>query len=73
VSEISANSEVNPSGKDKDGLFAAHVGVDGTSIWSAATSGPSAIAVHLLACILARAFSSTEATAILVELVKSRR
>jgi hypothetical protein len=73
VSEISANSEVNPSGEDKDGLFAAHVGVDGTSIWSAATSGPSAIAVHLLACILARAFSSTEATAIMVELVKSRR
>ena len=49
------------------------MGADGTSIWSAATSGPCAVAVHLLVCILARMFESIEATSILVELVGERK
>ncbi len=57
----------------RDGVFANHVGADGTSIWSAATSGPSAIAMHLLACMLARFLSHSEATSLLVELVAERK
>ncbi|KAK4442838.1 hypothetical protein QBC34DRAFT_223278 [Podospora aff. communis PSN243] len=53
--------------------FAQYVGVDGTSIWAAATSSPSAIQVQLLACMLARMFDASEATSVWVELVKDRR
>ena len=49
------------------------MGIDGTSIYAAATSGSSAIAVHLLACLLARTWSGPEATAIWVELVTERK
>jgi len=73
VIEISALPQVNPKGTAADGVFAEHVGADGTSIWSAATSGSCAIAVHLLACILARTFEASEATSILVELVQGRK
>jgi hypothetical protein len=51
------------------GPFAGHVGVDGTSIYAAASSGNSVIALHLLACMLARMFSNAEATAIWAQLV----
>lgn len=57
----------------KDGPFASIVGLDGSSIYAAATSGQSAIAVHLLACMLARTWSGPEATAIWVELVETRK
>ncbi|KAI9804044.1 MAG: hypothetical protein M1833_000325 [Piccolia ochrophora] len=73
ASEISQSPSVNPKGSAKDGVFANFVGADGTSIWSAATSGEGAIAAHLLACLLARTFSSLIATSILVELVAERR
>src|SRR5205823_4893003 len=73
VSEISASPKVNPKGTSRDGAFAGYVGVDGTSIWSAATSGTSAIAVHLLACMLARTLTAPEATSLLVELVAERK
>ena len=49
------------------------MGIDGTSIWAAATSGRAAIAVHLLACMLARIWSGSEATSIWVELVEKRK
>ncbi|KAL8893617.1 MAG: hypothetical protein Q9192_005093 [Flavoplaca navasiana] len=55
------------------GPFAQHIGLDGTSIYAAATSGSSAIAVHLLACLLARTWSGPEAIAIWVELVAERK
>jgi hypothetical protein len=54
-------------------IFAAHSGVDGTSIWAAATSSITALHVQLLACMLARLWSAPEATATWVELVKERR
>ncbi|KAK1250535.1 hypothetical protein MKX08_010538 [Trichoderma sp. CBMAI-0020] len=59
--------------KDADhGPFSGHVGVDGTSIYAAVSSGPSIIALHLLACMLARMFSNVEATAIWMQLVDDR-
>lgn len=48
------------------------MGVDGTSIYAAASSGKSIIALHLLACMLARMFSNVEATAIWMQLVDGR-
>ncbi|MGI4812117.1 MAG: hypothetical protein ACRYGG_02060 [Janthinobacterium lividum] len=55
------------------GPFAAFFGVDGTSIWAAASSGSAAIAVHLLACMLARVRSAAEAVSIWEELVAERK
>jgi hypothetical protein len=73
ASEISANRTVNPKGSRVDGAFAAHIGADGTSIWAAATSGKGAIAVHLLACMLARIWSAREATSIFSEIVAAKK
>ncbi|KAL4861423.1 hypothetical protein BDV12DRAFT_204021 [Aspergillus spectabilis] len=56
-----------------DGIFGPHLGVDSTSIWAGATSGWSALLMHLLACMLARLWSPQEATAIWVELIEQRR
>lgn len=79
ASEIASNADVNPKGSSKDGPFEAYIGADGTSIWAAATSSPSdadahpPLAMHLLACMLARAFKSDEAIATWWELVQTRR
>lgn len=73
VSEISASPANNPKGSRLDGVFEAQVGADGTSIWAAATSGKAAMAIHLLACMLARLWPKSEATAIWVELVEDRK
>lgn len=79
VSEIISLPGINPKGSKKDGPFEAFVGVDGTSIWAAATSdradssAHAPLAVHLLACMLARAWDAQEATAIWVELVIGRQ
>ncbi|KAL4913053.1 hypothetical protein BDW62DRAFT_193436 [Aspergillus aurantiobrunneus] len=56
-----------------DGIFGPHLGIDSTSIWAGATSGSSALLMHLLACMLARIWSPQEATAIWTELVDQRR
>jgi hypothetical protein len=45
----------------------------GGSIWAAATSGGSAIAVHLLSCVIARIWTSAEAISILTQLVSKRK
>jgi len=73
ASEIASRRDVNPRASRSDGLFANLVGIDGTNIWAAATSGPGAIAVHLLACMLARMWSVSEAISIWVELVAERK
>ncbi|KAL8793911.1 MAG: hypothetical protein Q9195_003530 [Heterodermia aff. obscurata] len=73
ASEIAGAGNLNRQGSSRDGPFASHVGFDGTSIYAAATSGSSAIAVHLLACLLARTWSGPEAIAIWVEIVKERK
>ena len=54
-------------------LFGEYAGIDGTTIWAAATSSKSALHVHLLACMLARMWSAQEAVAIWTELVKERK
>ncbi|KAM5346222.1 hypothetical protein ACJ41O_009227 [Fusarium nematophilum] len=56
-----------------NGIFANFLGADITSVWAAATSGASSIAVHLLACLLARLWSAPEATSIWVEIVAERK
>lgn len=74
ATEIASRRDVNPKATPSHhGLFADHVGIDGTSLWAAATSGPDAVAVHLLACMLARMWSTPEAISIWVELVDQRK
>ncbi|KAF6815775.1 uncharacterized protein CMUS01_12383, partial [Colletotrichum musicola] len=74
ASEISSRSKSNKSsGGFNPGIFTPQAGPDGTSIWAAATSGRGAIAVHLLACMLARMWKSHEAISIWVELVDRRK
>ena len=73
VCEILQIPGVNPAGSAADGPFREYVGADCTSLWAAATSGIPALGVHLLACMLARAWDAQTATAIWVELVKSRQ
>lgn len=73
VSEIAENPKFNPRGSASDGPLADHVGADGTSIWAAATSGKGAMAVHLLACLLARVWTPAEAISIWSEIVAARK
>jgi hypothetical protein len=54
-------------------LFGEYTGIDGTSVWAAATSSKCALHIHLLACMLARVWTAQEATAIWVELVSERK
>ncbi|KAL9076452.1 MAG: hypothetical protein Q9157_003661 [Trypethelium eluteriae] len=67
IAEAAKKTSVEPT----NSIFAAHTGVDGTSIWAAATS--SALHVQLLACMLARVWSAPQATSIWFELVQERR
>jgi hypothetical protein len=74
ASEIVQTPGVNPKGTKADGPFESFVGVDGTSIWAAATSGPASLGVLLLAYMLARKFDDAKtSTAIWVELVADRQ
>ena len=73
ASEIASDNSVNPTGQITDGPLAGHIGADGTSIWAAATSGRGALHMHLLACLLARMWSASEATAIWSEFVSARK
>ncbi|OCL07602.1 hypothetical protein AOQ84DRAFT_408611 [Glonium stellatum] len=74
VSEISSSPLLNPQvSRSGYGIFADSVGVDATSIWAAATSGPAAVPVHLLGCMLARHWSANEAISIWVEVVAKRK
>lgn len=73
VSEIAKMPTVNPKGRKSDGAFADYVGADGTTIWATATSGESAITMHLLACMLARIWTRAEAISIWSELVARRK
>ena len=73
ASEISASPVANPKGSSSHGFFRDQVGADGTTIWAAATSGKSAIAMNLLACFLARLWTPPEAISIWVELVECRK
>ena len=74
VSEISFMPDINPrEGLERGGIFAGHVGADTASIWAAVTSGSSAIAAHLLGCLLARIFTGPEAVSVWVEIVQKHK
>jgi hypothetical protein len=65
VSKISVSPPVNSQESHASfGIFTDTVGADATSTWAAATSGPTAVPVHLLACMLARHWNSGKATSI---------
>ena len=69
ASEIASSSLKDSKSRGASGAFAVNQGVDGGSIWAAATSGAGAVAIHLLACMLAKSWSSSEATSIWEEIV----
>ncbi|KAH8590982.1 hypothetical protein B0O99DRAFT_520304, partial [Bisporella sp. PMI_857] len=69
ISSRSTEAQNNPN----VGIFSAQAGLDGTNIWAAATSGQGALAVHLLACMLARIWKSHEAISLWAELVERRK
>jgi hypothetical protein len=73
ASEVAANKDVNPQAQTVHGPMLEYIGADGTAIWAAATSGRGAVQAHLLACMLARMWSASEATSILVEMVATRK
>ncbi|KAI4119608.1 MAG: hypothetical protein LQ345_000513 [Seirophora villosa] len=73
ASEIAQDSSIDERGRKSYGVFAGRAGADATSLWAAATSGTSAISIHLLACMLARIWDAPEATSIWVEIVKRRK
>lgn len=78
-SEIASLPGVSPRGTRNDGPFEAFIGADGTSLWAAATSARrdapahAPLSMHLLACMLARAWEADRAIAIWVEIVNERR
>ena len=73
ASDIFASPSMNPKTAKAYGPFQEYVGVDGTSIWAAATSSSCAVAVHLLACILARLWPPAESVSIWEELIAEQR
>jgi hypothetical protein len=73
ASEIMEKSKLDKVVQPPLGVFASQSGVDATSIWAAATSGHGTIRVHLLACMLARIWESSEATSVWVEMVQERK
>ncbi|KAF2180660.1 hypothetical protein K469DRAFT_639715 [Zopfia rhizophila CBS 207.26] len=73
ASEITENPENNPPGSRRHGALEDHVGSDSRAHWAAATSGPSALPLLLLACILAHSWQSGEAISIWNELVTTRK
>ncbi|CAG9949320.1 unnamed protein product [Clonostachys rosea f. rosea IK726] len=70
VQEVASDTA---KGSNNRGLFSNWLGPDATSIWAAATSGSGAISAHLLACMLARIWSSSEAVAIWREMIQARK
>lgn len=52
TSEIAESDVARLQSPSTKGIFGEYTGLDGTSIWAAATSGRSVISMHLLACML---------------------
>ena len=73
ASDIFASPSMNTKTAKAYGPFQEYVGVDGTSIWAAATSSSCAVAVHLLACMLARLWHPAESISIWEELIAEQR
>lgn len=74
ASEVTENPEHKMPEDRRHGPMDDHIGLDGKAHWAAATSGPSALAVLLLACMIARSFTkSGEAVALWSEIVAARK
>ena len=73
ASEIAKRPSSNPRVTSSDGVFSDYMGADGTTIWAAATSGKSTIAIHLLGCMLASIWSAPEAISIWTEIIAERK
>ena len=73
ASEIARSERFETKDQKANQIFADQIGADTTSIWAAATSGEAAVAVHLLACMLARVFSSPNAVLVWVEIIEGRK
>ncbi|KAK4206319.1 hypothetical protein QBC37DRAFT_133716 [Rhypophila decipiens] len=73
ATEIARTAAHSKSLDASNWIFSAYTGIDATSLWAAATSKKAALPVHLLACLLARAWEEGEATSLWVELVTERR
>ena len=77
--DLDVNPQINPLTRREYGPFTDYVGADATSLWAAATSYDSRaashtpLAIHLLACMLARAWKPSTAIAIGAELVAFRQ
>ncbi|RYP39075.1 hypothetical protein DL767_002338 [Monosporascus sp. MG133] len=72
VSEIAKHATTGDAPRQLK-MFAKQLGIDGTAIWAAATSGPEALSVQLLACMIARIWPPPEATSIWAEIVEARK
>lgn len=73
VSDIAKTSSGTSKSGKSYGPFADFVGIDGTNIWAAATSGKASIAVHLLACMLARIWKASEAISVWEQIIAARK
>ncbi|CAG9952349.1 unnamed protein product [Clonostachys rosea f. rosea IK726] len=75
ASEVLKDCPVNSAGTEyRLGPFDRFTGIDATSIWAAATSGASSVALHLLACFLARAFADpAHSVSAWVEIIMERQ
>lgn len=73
VSEICQKAKITPQDRERHGIFARYCGTDSTSLWAAATSGTNAIAIHLLACMLAEAFTGSQSVALWWQLIERRK
>ncbi|KAL6815193.1 hypothetical protein J3E69DRAFT_359013 [Trichoderma sp. SZMC 28015] len=73
VSEICQKAKITPQDRERHGIFARYSGTDSSSLWAAATSGTNAIAIHLLACMLAEAFTGPESVALWWQLIEMRK
>ncbi|KAF7505900.1 hypothetical protein GJ744_012435 [Endocarpon pusillum] len=71
VSDIAKHAAADQP--DTTSIFTEYTGIDGTSIWAAATSGREALCMQLLACMLARFWSAPEAISIWCELIECRK
>jgi hypothetical protein len=73
ASQIASSKDSGFAGTSASGIFDDFAGLDGTSLWAAATSSYEALCLHLLACILARIWSASQATSIWYEVIEERR
>lgn len=78
-SEIASDPQANPRGSKDHGPFTDFIGIDGSSLWAAATSSKmnvekhAALSMYLLACMLARAWEADKSVSIWAELVSERQ